>query len=74
MDSDLRAMWGFLVTGTFSLIGVCIHAMSDTTAGGITTTGTFFITLIVTAFSCAMFVAAFVSAAEYLKVQLRRNP
>ena len=72
MDSDLRAMWGFLVTGTFSLVGICIHAISNTTAGGITNPGTFFMTLVAVAFSCAMFVAAFIAAADYLKVQLKR--
>ena len=72
MDSDLRIMWGFLVTGTFPLIGISIHAISNTTTGGITDAGTFFMTLVATAFSCAMFVAAFVAAVNYLRVQLKR--
>lgn len=72
MDSDLRIMWFFLFMGTFSLIGICLHAISNTTAGGVTTAGVFFLTLIITAFSCAMFVAAFVAAVDYLRVQLKR--
>ena len=73
MDNELRIMWFFLFLGTFSLIGICLHAISNTTTGGITDAGTFFMTLITTAFSCAMFVAAFVAAVNYLRVQLRNN-
>ena len=73
MDSDLRAMWGFLVLGTFSLITICLHSMNNIAAGGTAANVTIFVLLISVAFSCAMFVMAFIAAVNYLKVQLRHK-
>ena len=72
MENHLSTMWAFLSVGLFTLIGMCMLDISalinDIPQGWFV-----FFTMIVVLFSCAMFVAAFVAAVEYIKEQLRRE-